>query len=194
MLAGKLVLIILLAGKEQMSLLGTCYFSHSKFRNLVANLPGDFELHIINDLQFSELRSLDAPMNFSFQFVCSTWIKMHQESDFCWGGGHFQVLCIVGSLELPGASPTGPPSGLCLGPTGGSQRPPDPQLLQAMTYIAYRAFYGIPLSSMPSRQIWPTTLNFLKKAFDIGKGNTSNLKKKWPEKERPTYRKGREKV
>ena len=30
--------------------------------------------------------------------------------------------------ELPGASPPGPPPGLCPGPAGGLQRPPDPQL------------------------------------------------------------------
>ena len=30
--------------------------------------------------------------------------------------------------ELPGASPPGPPPGLCPGPAGGLTAPPDPQL------------------------------------------------------------------
>ena len=55
-------------------------------------------------------------MNFSFQFGCSTQIKMYQESGF-WG--HFLVLCTAGSLELPGASPPGP--------TGELIAPPPPR-------------------------------------------------------------------
>ena len=56
-------------------------------------------------------------MNFSFQFVCSTQIKMYQENGFL--GAFFLVLCTAGSLELPGASAPRPPPGPCLGLTGG---------------------------------------------------------------------------
>ena len=46
---------------------------------------------------------------------------------------------------------------------------PDNQLTsysrQWNTVIAYRAFGRIPLSSMPSRQIWPTTINSFKKGL-----------------------------
>ena len=61
-------------------------------------------------------------MNFSFQYVCSTQIKMYQESGF--SGDIFLVLCTAGSLELPEASPPGPPPGLCPGPTGRLIAPP----------------------------------------------------------------------
>ena len=53
-------------------------------------------------------------MNFSFQFVCSTQIKIYQESG-CWGA--FLVLCTAGSLELPGALCPGPTGGLTAAPT-----------------------------------------------------------------------------
>ena len=40
------------------------------------------------------------------------------------------------------------------------------------TVIGYRAFGRIPLSSMPSLQIWPTTLNSFKKGLQWSEGAT----------------------
>ena len=102
-------------------------------------------------------------MNFSFQ--------MYQESGF-WG--HFLVLCTAGSLELSDAPPPGPPPGICPGPTGGlialpRQSATPANEIWSKNYgkyeIQYGAFGRIPLSFMPSRQIWPITLNSFKKAW-----------------------------
>ena len=105
-------------------------------------------------------------MNFSFQFVCSTQIKVYRQSGcleaFFWycvrqDGWSFRGLCPWTHWGAHGAP-----------------RPP-----AAPTVIAYRAFGRIPLSSMPSRQIWPTTLNSLKKGLNdiqiilvVGHGST----------------------
>ena len=40
----------------------------------------------------------------------------------------FQALLMYKKAELPGASPPSPPPGLCPGPVGSLQRPPNPQL------------------------------------------------------------------
>ena len=70
-------------------------------------------------------------MNFSFQFVRSTQIKYTKKVVF-WG--IFLVLCTAGSLELLGASPPGPPTGICPAHTGGLAVLPDNQLIQEMKY------------------------------------------------------------
>ena len=69
-------------------------------------------------------------MNFSFQFVCSTQIKMYQESSFL---GTYFVLCTAGSLELPRASSLALTKALSW-THWGVRALPDPLLLQAMTY------------------------------------------------------------
>ena len=70
-------------------------------------------------------------MNFSFQFVCSTQIKMYQESGF--SGAFFDTLyCRIAGASWSFA--LGRPRGLCPRPTGGLQHPPDPLLFQAITY------------------------------------------------------------
>ena len=56
-------------------------------------------------------------MNFSFQSVCSTQIKMYQESGFL----AFLVLCTADLLR-----PLDPHQAYALDPLAGLQRPPDP--------------------------------------------------------------------
>ena len=80
---------------------------------------------------------------------------MYQESGLL---GHFLVLCTAGSLELPGPLP----------PLLAPPRQPATPGNEIRFNIAYRAFGRIPLSSMPSGQIWPTTPNSLKKACLTG--------------------------
>ena len=59
--------------------------------------------------------------------------------------------------------------GLCsLDPLGAYSTPETPCCSRQWPVVtAYRAFGRIPLSSMPSGQIWPTTLNFFKKTLSI---------------------------
>ena len=90
--------------------------------------------------------------------------KKYQESGF-WG--HFLVLCTAGSLELPGVSPPGPPPRLCPGPTGWLIVPPRQPAtpgneIRSLHIVLSAGYHFHPLSS---RQIWPTTINFLKKAW-----------------------------
>ena len=67
------------------------------------------------DLEFCKFKI------FFSQFLCSTichfWL--------------FLILSVAGSFELLEASPPGPPTGLCPGPTGGFIKP---QLYAAMTF------------------------------------------------------------
>ena len=69
--------------------------------------------------------------NFSFQFVCSTQIKMYQESGFL-GAFFGTVYCRITGASW-GFSPWTPP-GLFPGSTGELIAPPDNQLLQTMKY------------------------------------------------------------
>ena len=62
--------------------------------------------------------------NFSFKFVCSTQIKMHQESSF-WGA-FFWYCVLQNRWSFQGLRLLGPPQGLCPGPTGGLQHPRPP--------------------------------------------------------------------
>ena len=70
---------------------------------------------------------------FSFQFVCSTQIKMYQESGFL--GSFFWYCILQDRCSFQGLRPLDPHQGSALDPLGPySAPPPDKQLLQAMKY------------------------------------------------------------
>ena len=89
--------------------------------------------------------------------------------------GHFLVLCTAGSLELLGALSLGPPPGLCSGPTGGLiAAPTQPAApgneIRSLHIVLSAGYHCHPC--MPSRQIWPTTLNSFKKGLQWSEGPT----------------------
>ena len=86
-----------------------------------------------------------------------------------WFLGAFFWYCVLQDCwSFWGFCPLDPPPGLCPGPTGGLITPPrQPATPGRMKYgYCILCLRKIPLSSIciPSRQIWPTTLNSIKKA------------------------------
>ena len=118
-----------------------------------------FEMFTEHEVELFALHINFFNLNEFFLSVC----MQHTDKKFTkkvafWG--HFLVLCNAGSLELPGALPPGPTGGLIAAPT----QPAAPGNEIRSLHIVLSAGY-IPLSSMPSRQIWPTTLNSFKKGL-----------------------------
>ena len=72
-----------------------------------------FEMFTEHEVELFALHLNFFNLNEFFLSICSTQIKMYQESGF-WG--HFLVLCTAGSQELPGASPPRPTGGLIAPP------------------------------------------------------------------------------
>ena len=106
-------------------------------------------------------------LNESFLSICLHHTDKNVPRKWFWGAFFGTVCC-----RIAGALTPGPPPGLCPGPTVGLITPPPPQdnqLLQAIKYgHCILSVWQVPLSSMPSRQIWPTTLNSLKKGLREG--------------------------
>ena len=117
-----------------------------------------FEMFTEHEVELFALHTSFFNLNeFSFQFVCSTLIKFTKKVAF-WG--HFLVLCTARSLELLGALPPGPTGGLIAAPT----QPAAPgNEIRSLHIVLPAGYHCHPC--MPSRQIWPTTLNSFKKGL-----------------------------
>ena len=92
-----------------------------------------FEMFTEHEVEIFALRINFFNLNEFFLSICMqhTDKKVPRKWFF---GGIFFILCTAGSLELPGALPLVPHQGSALDPLGAYSTPPDPLLLQAMTY------------------------------------------------------------
>ena len=76
-----------------------------------------FEMFTEHEVELFALYINFFNLNQFFLSICMQHTDKNLPRKWLWG--HFLVLCTAGSLELPGALPLGPPSGLCPGSTGG---------------------------------------------------------------------------
>ena len=75
-----------------------------------------FEMFTEHEVELFALHINFINLNEFFLSICMQHIDKNVPRKWFWGH-FFLVLCTAGSLELPGASPPGPPPGLCPGST-----------------------------------------------------------------------------